>query len=67
MANDGMYKMDKQKNAVVLERVGEGRIMLELRKKRKIRIICWLRGNARDSHSGGPGFKTRGRPTWLRF
>ena len=27
----------------------------------------WLRGNARDSHSGGPGFKSRGRPTWLRF
>ena len=27
----------------------------------------WLRGNARDSHSGGPGFKSRCRPTWLRF
>ena len=27
----------------------------------------WLRGNARDSHSGGPGLKSRGRPTWLRF
>ena len=27
----------------------------------------WLRDNARDSHSGGPGFKSRGRPTWLRF
>ena len=27
----------------------------------------WLRGNARDAHSGGPGFKSRGRPTWLRF
>ena len=27
----------------------------------------WIRGNARDSHSGGPGFKFRGRPTWLRF
>ena len=26
-----------------------------------------LRGNARDSHSGGPGFKSRCRPTWLRF
>ena len=25
----------------------------------------WLRGNARDSHSGGPGFKSRCRPTWL--
>ena len=27
----------------------------------------WLRGNARDSHSGGPGFKSRCQPTWLRF
>ena len=27
----------------------------------------WLRGNARDSHSGGPGFKSRCRPTWLTF
>ena len=27
----------------------------------------WLRSNARDSHSGGPGFKSCGRPTWLRF
>ena len=27
----------------------------------------WLRGNVRDSHSRGPGFKSRGRPTWLRF
>ena len=26
-----------------------------------------LRGNALDSHSGGPGFKSRGRPTWFRF
>ena len=27
----------------------------------------WLRGNTRDSHSGDPRFKSRGRPTWLRF
>ena len=27
----------------------------------------WLCGKAHDSHSGGPGFKSRGRPTWLRF
>ena len=27
----------------------------------------WLQGNARDSHSGDPGFKSRGRPTWFRF
>ena len=39
---------DKIKNAVVLERVGQGRIMLELIKKRKInwlghwlRAVCW--------------------------
>ena len=25
----------------------------------------WLRDNARDSHSGGRGFKSRCRPTWL--
>ena len=27
----------------------------------------WLRGNTRDSHSGGPGFKSRCRPAWLWF
>ena len=27
----------------------------------------WLRGIARDSHLGGPGFKSRCQPTWLRF
>ena len=27
----------------------------------------WLRRYARYSHSGDPGFKSRGRPTWLRF
>ena len=27
----------------------------------------WLRGNAWDSHSGGPGLKSRCRPTWLGF
>ena len=37
MKKDGVNKMDRQhlKNAVVLERVKEGRIMLELIKKRK--------------------------------
>ena len=37
MEKDGACKMDRQnkKNAVVLEREGEGRIMLELIKKRK--------------------------------
>ena len=37
---------DKIKSAVVLERVGEGRIMLELIKKRKRNWLGhWLRGN----------------------
>ena len=37
---------DKIKYAVVLERVGEGRIMLELIKKRKINWLDhWLRRN----------------------
>ena len=37
---------DKIKNAVVLERVGEGRIMLELIKKRKRNWLGhWLRRN----------------------
>ena len=35
--------------------------------KIKFNRARWLRGNARDSHSGGPGFKSRGRPTWVRF
>ena len=37
---------DKIKNAVVLERVGEGRIMLELINRRKINCLGrWLRRN----------------------
>ena len=37
---------DKIKNAVVLERVGEGRVMLELIKKRKRNWLGhWLRRN----------------------
>ena len=32
MEKDGECKMDKIKNAVVLESVGEGRIMLELKR-----------------------------------
>ena len=27
----------------------------------------WLRGNSRDSHSGGSRFESRCRPTWLGF
>ena len=41
MEKDGAYKLtDKLKIADVLERVGEGRIMLELIKKRK-RNLAW--------------------------
>ena len=45
MEKDGAYKADnKLKNAVVLERVGEGNIMLELIKKRKRNWLgYWLR------------------------
>ena len=46
MEKDGAYKMDKIKNAVVLKRVGESRIMLELMKKRKRNWLGhWLRRN----------------------
>ena len=46
MEKDGARKMDKIKNVVVLERVGEGRIMLELIKKRKKNWLGhWLRRN----------------------
>ena len=36
---------DKIKNALVLKRVGEGKIMLELIRKRKIHVGHWLRRN----------------------
>ena len=43
MEKDGAYKMDRQiKNAVILERVGKGRIMQELIKKEK--EIGWATG-----------------------
>ena len=63
MEKDGACKMDRQnkKNAVVLERVGEGRIMLELIKKRKRN---WLRRNCllKDALEGMVnGKKVRGR------
>ena len=29
--------------------------------------VRWLCGNAWDSYLGGPGFKSHGRPTWMRF
>ena len=46
MEKDGACKMDKVKNAVVLERMAEGRMMLELIKKRKRNWLGhWLRRN----------------------
>ena len=47
MEKDGACKMDRQnKNTVVLERVGEGRIMLEQIRKRKRNCLGhWLRRN----------------------
>ena len=44
---DGACKIDRQnKNAIVLERVGEGRTMLELMKKMKRNWLGhWLRRN----------------------
>ena len=56
---------DKIKNAVVLERVGEGRIMLELIRKRKRNWLShWLRRNCllKDTLEGMVnGKKVRGR------
>ena len=56
---------DKIKNAVVLERVGEGRIMLELIKKRRRNWLGhWLRRNCllKDALEGMVnGKKVRGR------
>ena len=56
---------DKIKNAVVLERMGEGRIMLELIWKRKINWLGhWLRRNCllKDALEGMvTGKKVRGR------
>ena len=48
MEKDGTYKMDRHKikNAVVLERVREGKIMKKLIKTRKINwLVHWLRRN----------------------
>ena len=56
---------DKIKNAVVLERVGEGTIMLELVRNRKINwLVHWLRRNCllKDALEGMVnGKKVRGR------
>ena len=67
MEKDGALKMDRQnkKNAVVLERVGEGRTVLELIRKRKINWLGhWLRRNCllKDALEGMVnGKKVRGR------
>ena len=67
MEKDGACKMDRQnkKNAVVLERVGDGRIMLELIRKRKRNWLGhWLRRNCllKDALEGMVnGKKVRGR------
>ena len=42
-------------------------IMRRCTNKNKNYRAIWFRGNARDSHWGGPGFKSRCRPTWLGF
>ena len=60
--------IDKIKNAVVLERVGEGRIMLELIRKRKINWLGhWLRRNCllKDALEGMVnGTNVRGRRSY---
>ena len=66
MEKDGACKMDRQnKNAVVLERVGEGRIVLELIRNRKVNWLDhWLRTNCllKDALEGMVnGKKVRGR------
>ena len=66
MEKNGACKMDGlYKNAVVLERVGEGRIMLELIKRRKrnwqdhwIRKNCLLKAALEEMVKG---MKVRGR------
>ena len=60
----GAYKIDKIKNALVLERVGEGRIMLELTRRKKDWLGHWLRRNylMKDALEGMVNGKTvRGR------
>ena len=67
MEKDGACKVDRQnkKNAALLERVGEGRIMVELVRKRKRNWLGhWLRRNCllKDSLEGMVnGKKVRGR------
>ena len=65
MEKDGACKIDEIKKAVVLERVEEGRIMLELIKKRKRNWLgYWLGRNCRlnDALEGiVNGKKVRGR------
>ena len=58
MEKDGACKMDNQiKKKVMRERVGEGRIILELIKKRKRN---WLRRNCQLKDALEQGSSTRG-------
>ena len=61
MEKDGACEIDKIKNAVVLDRMGEGRIMLELIKKRKSNWLGhWLRWNCLLKDALEQGSSTRG-------
>ena len=66
MEKDGASKMDRQnKKCIVLERVGEGRIMLEqIRKRKRNWLGHWLRRNCllKDALDGMVnGKKVQGR------
>ena len=54
------WGIDGSKNKVVTKIT----IITEMEQSKQQMSIC---GNARDSHSGGPWFKSRCRPTWLGF
>ena len=64
MEKDGACKMERQnkKKCSLLERVGEGRIMLELIKKRKRNWLNhWLRRNCLLKDALEQGSSTRGQ------
>ena len=66
MEKDGAFKMDRQNNnAFVLERVFEGRVMLELIKKEEKKLAGPLAKKKlsveRYSKRNGKGKKVRGR------
>ena len=50
------------------EEQSEEILLCEINKNNHVQYRArWLRGNAQDSHSGGPGFESRCRLTWLGF